>query len=100
MVNYISQLIHRLALITAHLISLTGKAEFIWTPTHTQGMENVKRAAVHNQVLKPIYHESALEMWLITEASDIGVGVCVGQGETADTCRPAALVCKKFSNGR
>ena len=61
-------------------------------------MENVKRAAGHNQVMKPIDHESALPIWLITDASDTGVGASVGQGETADTARPAALHRRKFSN--
>ena len=61
-------------------------------------MENVKRAAAHNQVMKPIDHESALPIWLITDASNRGVGAWVGQGETADTARPAALHSRKFTN--
>ena len=90
-INYISQFIPHLASITAPLTSLTGTEEFVWTATHDQVMENVKRAAAHNQVMKPIDHESALPIWLITDASDTGVGAWVGQGETADTARPAAL---------
>jgi len=34
----------------------------------------------------------------MTEASDTEVGAWVGQGETADTARPAALHSRKFSN--
>src|ERR1700743_2950710 len=63
-------------------------------------MENVKRAAAHNQVMKLIDHESALPIWLITDASDTGVGAWVGQGETADTTRLAALHGRKFSNAQ
>jgi len=63
-------------------------------------MNNVKRAAAHNQPMKPIDHESALPIWLITNASDTGVGAWVGQGETADTVRPAALHSRKFSNAQ
>jgi len=63
-------------------------------------MDNVKRAAAHNQIMKPIDHESALPIWLITDASDTGVGAWVGQGETADTARPAALHSRKFANAQ
>ena len=52
--------------------------------------------------MKLIDHESALSIWLITNASDTGrgVGAWVGQGETADTARPAALHSSKFSNAQ
>jgi len=73
-VNYISQFIPHLASITARLTSLTGTEEFVWTATHDHAMDNVKRAAAHNQIMKPIDHESALPIWLMTDASDTGVG--------------------------
>ena len=63
-----------MASITAPLTSLTGTEEFVWTATHDQAMENVKRAAAHNEIMKPLDHESALPIWLITDASDTGVG--------------------------
>ena len=44
-VNYISQFILHLALITAPLTSLTGTEEFVRTATHDQAMENINRAA-------------------------------------------------------
>src|ERR1700704_3657580 len=58
-VNYISQFIHHLVSITAPLTSLTGTKEFFWTATHDQAMENVKQAAAHNKIIKPLDHESA-----------------------------------------
>jgi len=73
-VNYISQFIPHLASITAPLTSLTGTEEFVWTATHDYAMDNVKRAAAHNQIMKPIDHESAVPIWLITNVSDTGVG--------------------------
>jgi len=97
-VNYISQFIPHLASITAPLTSLTGTAEFVWTATHDHAMDNVKRGAAHNQSMKPIDHESALPLWLITHPSDTGVGAWVGQGDRADTARAAALNSRKFSN--
>jgi len=72
----------------------------VWTATHDHTMDNVKRAVGHNQILGLVYHESALPIWLITDASDTEVGACVGQGETADTARPAALHSSNFSNAR
>jgi len=56
-VNYISQFIPHLASITAPLTSLTGTEEFVWTATDDHAMDNVKRAAAHNQIMKPIDHE-------------------------------------------
>ena len=63
-------------------------------------MENLKRAAANNQVMKPIDHGSVLPIRLITDASDTGVGAWVGQGETTDTARPAVLHSRKFSNAQ
>ena len=73
-VNYSSQFIPHLASITAPMTSLTGIEEFVWTATHDHVMENVKLAAAHNQVMKPMDHESASPIWRITDASDTGVG--------------------------
>jgi len=53
-VNYISQYIPHLASITLPLLSLTGTEEFVWTATHDQAMDNVKRGAAHNQIMKQI----------------------------------------------
>ena len=44
--------------------------------------------------------ESALSIWQITDTCDIEVEVWVGQGETADTARLAALEIRKFTNGQ
>jgi len=99
-VNHISQLIAHLASIKAPLTSLTGSEEFVWTATHDQAMDNVKQPAAHNQIMKPIDHESALPICLITDGSDTGVGAWVAQGETADTARAAALHSSKFSNAQ
>jgi len=97
-VNYISQFVPHLASITGPLTSLTGTEEFVWTATHDHAMGNVKGDAANNQIMKPIDHESALPIWLITDASDTAVGAWVGQGETGDTARPAALHSRKLSN--
>jgi len=99
-INYISQFIPHLASIRAPLTSVTGTEEFVWTTTHDHALDNVKRAAAHNQIMKPIDHESALPIWLITDASDTAVRASVGQGETADTARPAALHSRQFSNAQ
>jgi len=59
-VNYISQFIQHLTSITARLTLLTGTEKVVWTTTHDHTMDNIKRAAAHNQIMKPINHESAL----------------------------------------
>ena len=79
--------------------SLTETENFGWTITHDQAIENVMRAVAHNQDMKPIDHESALPIWLITDTSDTGIGAWVGQGEPADTARLTALHSRKFFKG-
>jgi len=72
----------------------------VWTATYDHAIDNIKPATAYNQIKKLIDHESALPIWPITDASDTGVGAWVGQGETADTARPAALHSRKFSNAQ
>jgi len=72
----------------------------VWTAIHDHAMDNVRRAASHNQIMKLIDPESALPIWLITDASDTGVRAWVGQGDTAGTARPPALHSSKFSNSQ
>jgi len=60
--------------------------------------QNTKRLADDNEVIRPINHESGVPIWLITDASDTGVGAWVGQGETPETSRPASLQSRKFTN--
>jgi len=59
-VSYITQFIPHLASITAPLTSLTGTEELVGTVTHDHDMDNVKRTAAFNQIMKLIDHESAL----------------------------------------
>jgi len=98
--NYFSQFIPHLASMTAPLTSLTGTKEVVWTATDDHAMANVKPAAAQNQIMKPIDHESALPIWLISDASDTGVGAWVGQGAIADRARLAVLHSRKFSTAQ
>ena len=98
LVNYISQFLPHIATITAPLTDLTGNAEFVWTPTHDIAFQNTKRLADDNKVIRRINHESGVPIWLITDASDTGIAVRVGQGETPETVQPASLYSRKFTN--
>jgi len=80
------------------LTDLTGNAEFVWTPTHDTAFQNTKRLADDNEVIRPINYESGVPIWLITDASDTGVGAWVGQNKTPETARPASLHSRKFTN--
>ena len=77
MVNYISQFLPHIARITAPLTDLTRNAEFVRTPTHDTAFQNTRRLADDNEVIRPINHESGVPIWVITDASDRGVGVWV-----------------------
>src|SRR5207253_8601128 len=100
MVNYISQFLPHHASITAPLTDLTGSAEFVWTATHDQAFANVKALIETNKVMKPISDNNTDPIWLVTDASEIGVGSWVGQGPSPETARPAALHSRKFTTAQ
>jgi hypothetical protein len=50
--------------------------------------------------MKPIGYQSGIPIWLITDASQSGVGAWVGQGAIPEIARPAALHSTKFNNAQ
>ena len=51
--------------------------------------------------MRPLrYGDKEEPVWLITDASEIGVGAWVGQGLTPETARPAAFHNRKFTSSQ
>jgi len=97
MVNYISEVIHHIATITAPLTELSGNAKSLWTELEEGAFEAVKRAADKHKVLRPIDYNKPDMIWLFTDTSPTGKGAWIGQGPTRDAARPAALDIKKLT---
>jgi len=95
-VNYISKLLPNIATLTAPLTALTGTAEFVWTALHDAAMTNIKKLIAGARIMKPVDYKSGVPIWLIIDASLSGCGAWVGQGDTPETARPAALHSRKF----
>ena len=48
-------------------------------------------------VLKALDWKSPLDVWVVIDGSNFGVGGYIGQGDTWDTCHPAGFLSKKFT---
>jgi len=99
-VNYISKFLPHIATLTAPLTALTGTAEFVWTALHDAAMTNIKKLIAGARIMKPVDYKSGVPIWLITDASLSGCGAWVGQGDTPETARPAALHSRKFTDAQ
>jgi len=67
-----------------------------WTDTHTKAIEKIKELVNSPQILNPWDHFSEVPKYLICDASDIGLGSWIGQGELG-SIRPCRFHSWKFS---
>jgi len=61
-------------------------------------MTNIKKLIAEARMMKPVDYNSRVPIWLITDALLSGCGAWVGQGDTPETARPAALHSRKFTD--
>jgi len=79
------------------LSELQGENEpWRWTDTHTAAPEKIKELLNSPQILKPWDHFSEALKYLVCDASDIGLGSWIGQGELG-SIRPCRFHSQKFS---
>ena len=96
-VNYISKFLPNLASTAPSLVNLPGTSSTCrWTETHLQAFNPCKELINNRQVIKPCANTSEKPKYLICDASDIGLGSCLGQG-IFDRIKPARLHCRKFN---
>ena len=88
--------------ITAYTTPLSGSAQnnrtFQWTPLLDKCFQSIKVIAMRSPILKPVDFDKNEPVWVITDSSQMGIGVMYGQGASWDTCRPAGLLSKKFTS--
>jgi hypothetical protein len=98
LVNYISNFLPKVTSYTRPLMSMTqNRAPFFWRPIHKKCFEIIKAICCKTPIIKPINYELNKPIWLICNASKMGVGAMYGQGKDWTTCQPAGFMLKKFS---
>ena len=79
------------------LLELQGEnAPWRWTDTHTRAIKKIQELVNSLQILKPWDHFSKEPKYLVCDASDIGLGSWVGQGELG-SIRPCWFHSPKFN---
>lgn len=73
---------------------------FHWIPIHQRRFEMIRQVCCKAPILKPIDPRKDEPIWVICDASKMGVGAIYGQGRTWNTCRPAGIMSKKFTHAQ
>ena len=60
-------------------------------------MDNIKALACKVPILHPIDPSGDEPIWVICDASALGIGAVYGQGPDWQSCRPAGFMSKKFT---
>jgi len=96
-VIFLSKFCPELASWSSTLSELQGEnAPWRWTDTHTRALRKIKELVNSPQILKPWDHFSEAPKYLVCDASDIGLGSWIGQGEL-ESIRACRFHSRKFS---
>jgi len=78
-VNYLARFCKDLATQGRYLYELQGSTkQFKWTHLHDEAFKQAKELIMSNAVLKLINHDSNEQIYLITDASNIGLSAWIG----------------------
>jgi len=100
LVNYLVRLCKDPATKGRFLYELHGSTkQFNWTHLHDEVFKQVKELIMSDAVLKPINHDSNEEIYLITDASNIGLSRYIGQKEEG-VIRPAEFYSRCLNKGQ
>jgi len=99
-VNYLARFCQDLATKGSCLYELQGSTkQFKWTHLHDKAFNQVKQLIRSNAVLKLINHDSDEQIYLITDASNVGLSRWVGPKEDG-VIRPAAFHSRCLNKGQ
>ena len=99
LVNYLSRYAPHLATAAAPLTHLCGDTiEWKWLPIHDTSLQQVKDIIGGEAILKPLDYKSQDTIYLVTDASLMGIGAWIGQGPSMDDIQPAAFYSRKFKH--
>jgi len=97
-INYLRIFCPNLAVIAGLLSELQGETKrFKWTEMHEESFKQCKEIIQSNRVHKPINHESGESIYLITDASYLGIAGWIGQYDSTGKIRPAEFHARKFN---
>lgn len=100
LVQYLRKFIPNLAEYTAILTPLTkkGVADIprLWHDKHEQAFEAIKRIVSSLPVLRPVNQDSEETVWLMTDASKVGIGAVLLQGEDWKRAHPCGFWSRQY----
>jgi hypothetical protein len=70
---------------------------FYWKLLHKACFNNIKAIVCKSPILKLIDPQVDEPIWVICNASMLGIGAMYGQGKTWQTCHPTDFMLKKFT---
>ncbi|GAA5978438.1 hypothetical protein JCM11641_007946 [Rhodosporidiobolus odoratus] len=99
-VQYLRKFIPQLAEHTAILTPLTRKGltriDHLWTEKEERVFGAIKRIVTSVPVLKPVDQDSDEPIWLMTDASKVGVGAVLLQGKDWKTAHPCGFYSRQY----
>ena len=69
-----------------------------WLPIHNTSLQQVKDIMGGEAILKPLDYKSQDTIYLMTDASLMGIGAWIGQEPSMDDIHPAAFYSRKFKS--
>ncbi|SGY12017.1 BQ5605_C011g06360 [Microbotryum silenes-dioicae] len=101
LVQYLRKFIDKLADLTAVLVPLTRKGAHVddgWTGEHNTAFEAIKALVGSLPSLHPIDHsEQGDPLWLMTDASNRGIGAALSQGKAWQTAMPVGYWSRQYN---
>ena len=98
-IQYLAQFLPYVTDYTAPLTSMCrNNQEFLWVDYHETCFQKLKDLVARAIVIKLIDGRIKTPIWVITDASAVGIGTWYGQGQTWDTCVPPDFLSQKFTS--
>ncbi|GAA5980988.1 hypothetical protein JCM11641_001420 [Rhodosporidiobolus odoratus] len=101
LVQYLRKFIPQLAEHTAVLTPLTRKGltriDDLWTEKEQRAFKAIKEIVTSLPVLKPVDQDSEEPIWLMTDASKVGIGAVLLQGKDRKTAHPCGFWSRQYT---
>ena len=100
-VNWIRKFIPQLSTYAAILTKIHAKkTRFHWGPTQQEAFDKIKKIIKEVGSLQNIDYDSPDPIWLITDASNTGIGGILAQGPEWDNAKPIEFESRQYNNAQ